>query len=70
LLCHEHKSGRAFIKHRTCAAGGNEIDMAIADFISQVPPNLEHQALFRLIADGAGRADRAGATQPAPKTGR
>jgi hypothetical protein len=54
LLCHEDKSGRAFVKHRAnAAAGANEIDMEVADFISQGPVNPEHEALFRLMADGA-----------------
>lgn len=55
FLCHDGEaSSHAFVKHKANASsGGHETDFEIDDFLNRGPHNPEHQALLRLIEDGA-----------------
>jgi hypothetical protein len=54
FLCHEHKSGHAFVKHHANpASGGTETDIEVDDFLAMGPRHPQHEALLRLMADGA-----------------
>jgi hypothetical protein len=63
FLCHDDASGRAFVRHKANpSSGGHETDSDVDDFLNRGPRNPEHEALLRLMAEGAVAAPKA--TQP------